>query len=99
MTVRVHLPRSSITVVAVRTTADYHVNNNRSRDPACASHTLCRGCGLRTTSPQSISEAEQRGRLLSAESLDHNLEQQQNPGLGERAVLLLFRGEMSQWLF
>ena len=37
MTVRVHLPRSSITVVAVRTPADYHVNNNnRFRDPAQA---------------------------------------------------------------
>ena len=95
MTIRVHLPRSSITVVAVCTPADYHVNNNRFRDPAQATP-FAGGvaCETAAPSPQSISEAEQRGRLLSADTLEHNLERQQNPGLGERAVLLLFRGEI-----
>ena len=96
MTIRVHLPRSSITVVAVRTPADYHVNNNNQfRDPAQATP-FAGGvaCETAAPSPQSISEAEQRGRLLSAETLEHNLERQQNPGFGERAVLLLFRGEI-----
>ena len=51
MTVRVHLPRSSITVVAVRTPADYHVNNNnRFRDPAQATP-FAGGVACQTAAP------------------------------------------------